>query len=254
MRSWAPRAFRAKRALALEAATLAVLAVLFLSTFVRATFGFGDAVVAMPLLVLLVGAATAAPLVGMVAVTISVTILWSSWKEIAWGATWRLILAAAAGTPAGLLLLKAAPEALVERLLGGVLVGYAVLRLLRPTGLHLAGEGWAWPFGFLAGALGSAYNTNGPPVVLYGTLRKWEPGRFRVTLQSFLLPSGLLIAASHLVGGLWTPRVLTLYALALPGVFLAVALGSRLHRRIPPGRFDPLLYWLLILLGAALLV
>ena len=40
-------------------------------------------------------------------------------------------------------------------------------------------------FGFFAGILGGAYNTNGPPVVIYGSLRKWSPATFRATLQGY---------------------------------------------------------------------
>ena len=41
--------------------TTVILAILFCSTLIRSTFGFGDAVVAMPLLVLLVGLKTTPP-------------------------------------------------------------------------------------------------------------------------------------------------------------------------------------------------
>ncbi len=50
-------------------ATALVLVVLFCSTFIRATFGFGDALVAMPLLAMVVGLKTATPLVALVAST-----------------------------------------------------------------------------------------------------------------------------------------------------------------------------------------
>ena len=44
---------------------LAILSILFISTFIRSTLGFGDALLAMPLLTLIIGVQTATPLVAL---------------------------------------------------------------------------------------------------------------------------------------------------------------------------------------------
>jgi uncharacterized membrane protein YfcA len=85
------------------------LIIVFIATLTHATFGFGTALVAMPLLVLTVGVQTATPLVAFVIVTITLIIVWSSWRSIEFRATWRLLLSSAAGIPLGLLVLKSAP-------------------------------------------------------------------------------------------------------------------------------------------------
>ena len=48
------------------------LPVVFISALLRSTFGFGNAVVAMPLLVLAMGMNIATPLVGLISTTISI--------------------------------------------------------------------------------------------------------------------------------------------------------------------------------------
>lgn len=234
--------------------TLLVLAILFFSTLVRATFGFGDALVAMPLLALVVGVQTATPLVQLVAITIGLAIAGQTWRSIDLRITWRLILASILGIPVGLILLKTAPEALVIKGLGILLMAYGLYHLFRPQMPFLAGRWWAFGFGFLAGVLGGAYNTNGPPVIIYGTLRRWSPERFRATLQGYFVPTGLFILAGHGLGGLWTGRVLALYGLALPVVGLAVFTGNMLARRISAQRFARLIYIVLVGMGALLLV
>jgi uncharacterized membrane protein YfcA len=115
-------------------------------------------------------------------------------------------------------------------------------------------SGWAYGFGFIAGVLGGAYNTNGPPVVVYGTLRRWLPTRFRATLQGYFVPTGGLIALSHGLGGLWSREVLQLYALAFPIVLIAIFLGGKLNRHIPAGRFEKFLYGALMVLGLLLII
>ena len=52
-----------------------VLSVVFLAAFTRSALGFGDALIAMPLLALMVGMKTATPLVALASSTIAATIL-----------------------------------------------------------------------------------------------------------------------------------------------------------------------------------
>lgn len=233
---------------------LVSIVVLFVSTLTRSTIGFGDALIAMPLLTLVIGVRDATPLVGLVAPTIAITIVWRHWRSVDFRTTWRLILASLVGIPFGLLILKVTPEWLISGLLGVLLLGYGIYSLIKPELIALGGRGWVYVFGFVAGVLGSAYNANGPPVVVYGTLRGWPPERFRATLQGYFLPTGLLIMFGHAAGGLWNTRILYLYGLALPGIFAAIFLGERLSKRIPVERFRLLVFIVLIFLGSLMLI
>lgn len=233
---------------------LLALFILFISTLARSTFGFGDALIAMPLLTLTIGVQAATPLVALVGVTIALTIVGGSWRSIDIRATWRLILASLVGIPVGLFLLTSAPEEVVKGVLGALIILFSLYGLSHPTLPLLHRQNWAYGFGFVAGILGGAYNTNGPPVVIYGTLRRWPPIRFRATLQGYFLPTIIMIAVGHGLSGLWTFEVLQLYALALPLVLAAIFLGGKLNARIPAGRFERFLYVVLIVLGMLLLV
>jgi uncharacterized membrane protein YfcA len=233
---------------------LLTLIILFASTLTRSTFGFGDALIAMPLLTLTIGMQTATPLVAFVATTIAISIVWRSWRSIDLQATWQLIVSSLTGIPVGLLVLKTAPEEVVKGFLGLAVILVGLYNLVQPRLITLYQQKWAYLFGFVAGILGGAYNINGPPVVIYGALTRWPPDRFRATLQGYFLPTGLLILVGHGLGGLWTPQVLQLYALALPVVLAAIFLGDKLNQRIPPGRFERFIYMALIGLGFLLLV
>ena len=234
--------------------TLGVIGVLFFSTLVRSAVGFGDALIAMPLLTIIAGLKTATPLVALVAVTISISILLRHWRSVRFASAWRLILASLVGIPLGLLMLKGFHEQYMKVLLAVLLVGFAAYSLWKPRMLNLKTERSSYAFGFIAGVLGGAYNYNGPAVVVYSALRRWPPETFRATLQSYLLVTGFLIAAGHGLGGLWNQSVLSLYAISLPVVFLSVYLGGLLHKRFPKETFDRYVYLLLIAIGALLFV
>ncbi|MEE9514263.1 MAG: sulfite exporter TauE/SafE family protein [Anaerolineales bacterium] len=231
-----------------------VLFILFISTFTRSALGFGDALIAMPLLALVLGMQIATPLVAFGASTIALTILLGEWRSVDIKAAWRLILSSLVGIPIGLFLLKTAPEPVIKGGLGVLLIAFGLLNLINPKLPTFRNEKLAYVFGLVAGVLGGAYNTNGPPVVVYGTLRRWSPDSFRSTLQAYFLPTGGTILISHGLAGLWTPDVLRLYVYALPFIMLAIYLGGRVNKVISSGRFNRIIYASLVVMGALLFV
>jgi uncharacterized membrane protein YfcA len=117
----------------------------------------------------------------------------------------------------------------------------------------LKDDKWAYVFGFSAGVLGGAYGMNGPPLVVYGSLRRWTPERFRATLQAYFLPASLLGMCGYWAAGLWTPAVSRLYLLSLPAVLAATFLGRRINRRMHAPLFLAYIHMGLIIIGAVLL-
>ena len=237
----------------MAATTVGVLAVLFLSTVLRGMIGFGNAVVAMPLLALLVGVRSATPLVALAALTIGSLILFDSWRSVHVRSAWQLLASSFVGIPIGLFLLKRVNEGAMQCGLGVLLLGFAVHKLSKPQLLRLHVRCPIYIFGFVAGVLGGAYNTNGPPIVVYAALRGWPPAKFRATLQGYFLASGLAIVIGHGLTGLWTPVVMRLFVWSLPLLWLGVKVGGWLHARTSEARFKRLVYLFLAVMGVLLM-
>ena len=223
---------------------LLIFAILFVSTLIHSTLGFGQALIAMPLLAIVVEIKTATPLVAFVLMTIAVVILLRNWRVMDLNAAWRLVLSSCIGIPVGLLLLQGVPEGLMKVFLGVLVILFSLYNLanrhLKIVNLRRVsgGAAMAYLFGFVAGVLGAAYNTSGVVITIYATLRDWAPDRFRSTLQGYFVFTGLLILASHGLVGLWTPEILKLYVTSLPLILVTTFLGGRLNRFIPQGQFD----------------
>lgn len=236
---------------------LTVALIVFIALLLQSTIGFGSALVAMPLLSGLLGVHTATAIVGILSVVSSLIITIVDRRHVDLRQSWRLTLASFIGVPVGLLLLQTVPEGIILRALGALLVAYGVFSLLSAR-LRVNDERdygcLAWPMGFAAGVLGGAYNTNGPPLVVFGVLNRWPPQQFRATLQSVFFTSGIVIALGQWAAGLWTPEALMLTAWAAPAIPVAILLGRWLNARIPQALFTQLLYVLLIVLGARLLM
>ncbi len=231
-----------------------VLPIIFIAALTRSTFGFGDAMVGMPLLVMAIGLNTATPLVGLMGITASSTILIRHWRDVHIKSVWPLIVYTLIGIPIGILLLKGLYENVMKSVLAFVIIIFSLYKIFKPKLFTLANDRLACIFGLASGILGGAYNTNGPPVVIYGTLRQWNPEKFRATLQGYFFPTGFLIAIGHCVGGFWTKTVWRNYFLALPVILVAIFLGGRINRRIPKAKFDNYVYMFLVILGVWLLI
>jgi uncharacterized membrane protein YfcA len=177
----------------IDATTLYVLAVILVATLIRSTFGFGEALVAVPLLALRIPVAVAAPVSVLVSVSVAGLIVAQDWRQIEMRSASWLIASALLGIPLGLLLLTLASDHTVRLLLGLVIVGFSLYSIGARTKLHLETDHLAWLLGagFCSGILGGAYGMNGPPLAIYGALRRWSPQRFRATLQGYFLAASL---------------------------------------------------------------
>ena len=241
--------------MAFDGVTVTVLLIILASTLARAVFGFGNALIAMPLLAMTpIGMKTATPLIALIATILALVILVKDWRIIDLRSTWRLLAATIPGIPLGLILLKGPYENTGKIILALIVVGFSLYCLFRPRLFMLRHEWAAYPFGFIAGILGGAFNSNGPPIVIYGTIRRWPPDRFRANLQGYFFPSNVIIIAGHGLGGLWTPSVGWYFLLSLPLILLSIWIGNRLNRTIPQGHFDRYIHIILVLVGALLFI
>lgn len=228
---------------------LPVLATILLASFVRTSIGFGDALLATPILISFIGLQRASAISALFGMTISIILLARNWRGIDFRVARNLILGGLLGVPMGLLLIKAVPAPTAKALLGIFLIVYGTYSLFSLRLPYLGDNRWGYAFGFVGGVLGSAYGTGGPPLVVFGTLRRWPPDEFRSTLQSFFFFNNIFILVSHALAGFWERDVLMLYASSIPVVFVGVFTGLWASRFVPQHRFRQVVCLVLIALG-----
>jgi len=228
--------------------------VALLAAFTQSLTGFGSALVSMAVLPGLIGIRTAAPLVALITVTIDGVLLARYRQALNLRAIWRLVAALVLGVPLGILVLRRVEERFVLAILGAVIAGYALYALLSPRLPRLEHPAWAYGFGFLSGVLGGAYNTSGPPVVIFGNCQRWPPSEFKGNLQGFFLVNDLLVIAGHALSQNLTPLVLRDYLIVLPALIVGLFVGGRLDRRLDPALFRKIVLVLLVVMGLRLLL
>lgn len=234
---------------------LTISAVVFLATLIRSAFGFGEALVAVPLLALMMPLRVATPLAVLVSVTVAAIIVVQDHAYVHVRSAGWLVITSLFGIPLGVMVLNVGHTATVKALLGLLLLAFSLYSLLGRMPLELKRDhrGGLLLCGFTAGVLGGAYGMNGPPLVMYGAMRRWTPTQFRATLQAYFLPASLAGLVGFWWAGILTRTVFIDFLVSLPAIACAVVGGQSLHRRIPAHSFLRWIYGGLSLIAVALM-
>jgi uncharacterized membrane protein YfcA len=239
----------------MEAVTLQVLVVVFIATFIRSAFGFGEALVAVPLLALCIPLKVAAPLAVLVSITIAAVVVAQDWRKIHVRSTGWLFASTLLGIPVGLMLLTSSHQQVVKIALAIFILLFSAYSLIgsKPPELKTDSRGWLLGCGFCAGVLGGAYGMNGPPLVIYGAMRRWSAQHFRATLQGYFLPASIVGMGGYWLAGLWVPAVTHYFLLCLPVLWPAIWLGRVVNHRMHGESFLRYVYFGLMGIAALLL-
>lgn len=228
----------------LGAAAVAVL-VFALAAAAQAVTGFGMALVAVPLMSVVIE-----PVAAVVSTTMVSLVLtgWTSVRErssVERPIAVRLVVAALLGMPAGLVLLAQLDEHLLKALIAGVLL--LVVTLLLAKVRLPAGAVSQWASGVLSGAMLTSTGMNGPPVVLTVQALGLPPRRFRGTLQAVFCVQDLVAVVGFAVLGYLTPVIAVAALAGALAVPVGWWVGDRLFVRLQPERFRAIVLAMLAL-------
>ena len=95
---------------------------------------------------------------------------------------------------------------------------------------------------------------NGPPLVIYGAMRRWSAQHFRATLHAYFLPASLIGMFGYWWAGLWVPAVTHYYLLSLLVALPAVFVGRIINHRLRGDAFLKYVYLGLAGIGVLLFV
>lgn len=240
----------------MDSATIYILIIIFVATLVRSTFGFGESLIAVPLLIFFIPIEIAVPFSVLVSVTVAGIVVVQDRRKIFLNSAKWLILFAVPGIPLGLLILAYGDEKIVKPGLGLLLIFYSLYSLLGRTSIKLKSDhmGWLFTCGFLSGIFGGAYGLNGPPLVVYGNMSNWNAKYFRATLQAYFLPASALGILGYWYEGLLNPLVFQYFLISLPVVIPTIFLGRFLNHRLKSGAFFNYIYVGLTGIGLILLI
>jgi len=228
--------------------------VVFFGCFTQSLTGFGVALVTMALLPSLIGLQVATPLVALIGIALEVLMLIRYRSSIRFKSILTLVVSSAIAIPIGVVYLRRLDELVALFILGLILVLFAAYALTGYRLPELSNPAWAWLFGLVSGLLGGAYNTAGPPVIVYGNCRKWSPQEFKSNLSGFFIIGSLVVVTTHWLDGNFTPIVWTTFLFSLPMLMTGFLLGQSMDRWLNPEIFRKIVLMLLVVLGLRLMM
>lgn len=224
--------------------------VVFVAALTQGVVGFGFGLVTMALLPLYMSERFAVPFVAIYCFGVAALIAWQLRRHLQLRRTVPLLLGTAIGVPLGVLALQFANPLTIKLILGITLIaysGWALFTTIEPRERDIP-VAWAWLAGAASGVLG-AFNTGGPPAVVYTTLRNWDKDATKSTLQVVFLLTSVIQLVGFAWTGMLTTEVLIHNALMLPAIVLGVVLGHVLYKRIDELTFKRALLAVLLLVG-----
>ncbi len=215
---------------------LLLAAALACAGFVQGLSGFGFGLVSMSIMPLFVGVKQAAVISTAFSLVATTTTFARHYREYDWRLGVGFIASVCVGVPLGVYFLQRSSEALLVKVLGGLMLAYAAREFLLRRRAESFPAAWTVPLGLFSGAMSGAFNLGGVPTAAYAYAHPWSRGHIMAFLQVMITLSCVLRmicygTAGLLVGIPWVqaaPLAILLFA--------AIWLGHLTLQRIHPRR------------------
>jgi uncharacterized membrane protein YfcA len=230
---------------------------LLLAGVVKGATGLGYSSCALPFLVSAIGLRPAMALVLIPAMATNVTVALRAghFTEIARRFS-HLYVAMLPGIAIGICLLVWIAQSVAVRLLGLIVIGYALMTLFRP---HLvmsrASERVLQvPTGFANGVLTGLTGSQVMPLFPYMMALDLDPGRLVQSINLAVSIASVCLAVGLFSAGIMTPALAAASLVAIAPTLAGVELGTRMRRHIPAEQFRSVVLYVLLATGLLLLL
>ena len=226
---------------------IGVFGVVAVAAAAQAVSGFGSALIATPVVAVLVGPHEAVVGLTMVSIVLVVLLSLRSRGHVDGSIVVTITSAAIVGMPIGLLILQRADDRTLTAVIASVVIVFAVLlwrglRLPRSRATDAVA-------GFVAGTLSTSTGTSGPPIVIALSSKQMTPSAFRGTISAIFLVQGSVALVVFAIGGEITSGALAVASAGLPGLIVGSYVGEHGFRRLDAERFRRVVFGMLLLSG-----
>ncbi len=231
-----------------------IAVVLLLACTLQGITGFGQSLLAVPILISVMSPRTVAPLMLLAGTVLNLILALNARKQIHLGRLWPLILGGIVGVPFGMISLLILPSGTIRIAIGLVIILFSIILILGFS-LRIKRERSAlFPVGFVSGLLNGAVTMSGPPVILFFTNQELRKEEFRANLVVYFLILNLFTIPVFFAGGLFHSDLITVFLLMIPVLILGSFLGIHLSGILRPDIFRKVALVIVILAGISSLI
>ncbi|MBM6628758.1 sulfite exporter TauE/SafE family protein [Mammaliicoccus vitulinus] len=237
-----------------------ILLIIFLGALIRSYFGFGEALVSMPLLSILgLDLNSSISIIGLAGLVVALIYTTKEFENINYNALIIMLVSSLIGVPIGIYILNHFNINVIQKLLAVALILYGFTTFFKrlffkfQNKIELESKFWTALAGLISGILGSLYNTHGVPIVIYGAMSKYDLKDFKNTIQAHFLLTSIFVVLGQATGNIWTNDTLPIFFMSMPFLIIATYLGKYLVNKTSNHNFEIWVFLMIAILGSLML-
>lgn len=235
------------------ATVLVVSGIVLVATVMQRVVGFGDALLAVPLMTLVIPAKSAVVVALLMGTVTTAWLLFRCWAHVEWRTTRLFGAGIAAGAPMGVVILSLISAVMLRVTVGVVVCIAAAWIIISSRWLNRFGAprtSRTLALGLASGILSTSVATSGPPLVYELRRMGFVDDRFRGTISGAFMISGAVGLPLLAVAGLISAPDLGLAGASLAACAVGIYLGSWICGRMQTVHFVWVADLLLLATGA----
>lgn len=231
--------------------------IIFIANIIQGITGFAGTILAMPLSLMLVGYATAKPILNILGLVSGIYVFIGNRKYVSWNELKKTILIMGVGIFSGILIRAffIDQEAMLYIPLGIFLIIISLQGLyVQIKNIKSDGESrYIYILLPVAGIVHGIFVSGGPLLIGYLSKKLKDKRVFRATISTVWIILNGLILFDDIRTGLWDFRQIKIFAFTLPFLLVGMWLGSILYSKMSQKAFMVSTYILLLGCGFLLL-
>ena len=206
--------------------------IVLLAAFVRSASGFGYALLATPMLMLVMDAKSVVVLNTVLGLVANVIVLYHLRRHIDFRRAALIGLGAVAGIPPGAYLLSSLDSSVIKLAIAIVVIPFSFILLTDHSHRFQRDTLGCVVAGFFSGATGASTGFGGPPVVLFLLNQGMVKERFIGTLAAYFSFRTIVTLGAFSSLGIVTTDILIQAVVLLPALWLGSYIGVKMVPRI----------------------
>lgn len=217
--------------------------------------GFGAALIAMPIIAMVVPMKIAVPCGTIVMFLMHLKMIRSFWEFIDWKRLFPMICAAPFGALLGVSFARSVDGGYLQFGLGILLACFATWALLyeeKKDRLPIH-KNWGILAGFASTAIGSSIGMGGPPTIVFTSLSGWTKDMIKAGIAGFFFVAGGIMISFQVWAGIQNIPALIAACISTPTIYLGISLGIKLSKKTGERSYRKNLFRMLLLFSVIIL-
>lgn len=224
-----------------------------LGFFVQSMLGFAGALVALPILVIVMPMPEAIATISIFYLFSSIEMIYKNWSNIHFSILLRLTLVSVIGVAAGIYVLTFSNPVFLKKILGGFIIVYVIYSIIKYS-KDIRVPKMTLPLGFLGGFFAGLFSTGGPLYVISVRNTVTDSKTIRATMMGILGVVSLVRVPMLSINGILTPSLFLHSLKIVPFFYIAQFLGSKVYGQLNENHFKNILLLLLSVSGFLLII